>query len=926
MSRPFPPGKPSTKNVFTQKLTVNDYQLPISDLSSNPQYVIATDAEGLLDFINVNDISGVVSGGGSGIDNAIVRWDGSDTVQSSLGFIDDSGITTLPDLYVANIHYPLADGGPQYVIATDGAGTLTLINANDVSGLVSGAGSGVDNRAVRWDGSENVQSSLVSIDDSGVTTIPDLYVAGIHYPLTDGTGGQGLLTNGAGSLYFSDVANGTGTFQHVARWGAAAGNLIDSLVIISDAGAMTGITSLTVANITYPTSDGTSGYAIVTNGAGTLSFASKLGGSGTDNRLMRWDGTTNAQDSGVTLDDSNNMTGIVNLTATGTVYLTGLRYPIADGTVGQVVTTDGAGNLTFADVTLSGSAGITGTGTDNRLVRWDGTSAVQDSAATLTDAGALSGLTGLSSTGTIALTGTVQLNGLTYPSSDGTLNQVLTTDGAGNLYFSTVTASGGGGGGGGVSGTGTDNHIVRWNGTGTSSIQDSGPIISDTNDITGVNSLVVDNYSVIGSPSFSYLTSTPNYHFAAVALQSQFANTTNMGSMLAALRCRLYTVSAAAAISSRDMLITSGFLGDTAQRGVAIASASGAIGGGISNTMVSAFQCTMYSDNVSAIMGSSNNTMNVSRNAVNLGTAGCTTASAYVTSIMASEDCTLQNSWRSSQISCYTCTTDGVVTNTMISCANTAFLGVFSLVDPPGSFRNTILSSSDVSFSSPTLGGNRSNLVWGGVNVKTWGIDSNTGTYYGIGGTTIVNSIPDFAEYFENSISGSIIDPGTLVRLRKGKVQPADMGETDLVIGVVSANPALIAGGSDFQWQGALMVDEWNRYIMEEVPVSTDDWMPAEGQSEKDRPTTKRYKLNPEWDPTIPYKSRKERPECWSPVALTGQVPVRIDDLVEEDLYIKPIDNGIGSISYRKTNIYCMKITSPYEKKRGYGIALCLVK
>lgn len=49
------------------------------------------------------------------------------------------------------------------------------------------------------------------------------------------------------------------------------------------------------------------------------------------------------------------------------------------------------------------------------------------------------------------------------------------------------------GGGGSITGAGssTDNAIARWNGTGGTSIQDSGVIIDDTNNITGVTSLTI---------------------------------------------------------------------------------------------------------------------------------------------------------------------------------------------------------------------------------------------------------------------------------------------------------------------------------------------------------------------------------------------------------------------------------------------------
>lgn len=75
-------------------------------------------------------------------------------------------------------------------------------------------------------------------------------------------------------------------------------------------------------------------------------------GSSTDNALPRFDGPggKTLQGSSVVVDDSNNMSGVANLTATGTPTLGGLAYPTSDGTSGQVLTTNGSGTLSFASV------------------------------------------------------------------------------------------------------------------------------------------------------------------------------------------------------------------------------------------------------------------------------------------------------------------------------------------------------------------------------------------------------------------------------------------------------------------------------------------------------------------------------------------------------------------------------------------------
>jgi len=113
---------------------------------------------------------------------------------------------------------------------------------------------------------------------------------------------------------------------------------------------------------------------------------------------------------------------------TGSIVLDGLAWPQTDGTVNQVIVTNGTGQLSFA--TQSGGLADLVDDTTPQLggsldVNGQIITSVSNGNVTITPNG----------------TGYVNLDGLAWPQADGTNGQVLTTDGNGVLTFS--TASGG---------------------------------------------------------------------------------------------------------------------------------------------------------------------------------------------------------------------------------------------------------------------------------------------------------------------------------------------------------------------------------------------------------------------------------------------------------------------------------------------------
>ena len=118
-----------------------------------------------------------------------------------------------------------------------------------------------------------------------------------------------------------------------------AGSNVITARFRSDSFQLLNDTTLKVANITYPTSDGTAGQVITTDGSGNLSFSTISVG---DLSIV-----------GSTISSPSNADLTLATSGSGKVSVGGLKFPSGDGSANQVLATDGSGNLSFVD---SGSA------------------------------------------------------------------------------------------------------------------------------------------------------------------------------------------------------------------------------------------------------------------------------------------------------------------------------------------------------------------------------------------------------------------------------------------------------------------------------------------------------------------------------------------------------------------------------------------
>lgn len=124
-----------------------------------------------------------------------------------------------------------------------------------------------------------------------------------------------------------------------------------------------------------------------------------------------------------------------------------------------------------------------------------------------------------------------------------------------------------------------------------------------------------------------------------------------------------------------------------------------------------------------------------------------------------------------------------------------------------------------------------------------------TGAVYGVGAFN--TSGADYAEYIKPWFDDNPNNEdrvGYFVTIKDGKLRFA--GADDYIVGITSGNPSIVGNG-DEDWLGRWQRDEFDRIIMEDG----------------------HFKANPDYDPSIKYVERKNRPE-WDYVGMIGVLPL----------------------------------------------------
>lgn len=161
-------------------------------------------------------------------------------------------------------------------------------------------------------------------------------------------------------------------------------------------------------------------------------------------------------------------------------------------------------------------------------------------------------------------------------------------------------------------------------------------------------------------------------------------------------------------------------------------------------------------------------------------------------------------------------------------------------------------------------------------------------------GSTFTNGGADYAEYFE-SYNGQSIPLGTIVELTGSYIKICET--TENAIGVISNKPSILGNsdeGTGDEWVGKYEKDVWGNYIMEEYQQEFVVGLDNDNNEIVDTYTFSKRKTNPEYNSSIEYTPRSERPE-WNVVGLLGQIKVLKNQPVPSRwIKMKDIDNNIA--------------------------------
>ena len=450
----------------------------------NANFVLTTDGTGNLSWTNGSSISNVAAGGANTQvqynDNGILGGNPAFTFDEGTTVITANNLTVSSITRLGNISNVHIDGGNNgFFLQTDGTGNLTWspasgnsnanssvagantqIQFNDAGNFGAAAGFTFNKTTTTFTANNIVGTSTVNFLTTSNVSLGA--VANVH--IGGGTANYILTTDGSGNLSWANLAGGG--IGNIAAGGANTQVQYNDNGILGGNPAFTfdeGNTLITANNFVATTSanlgdagnvtilGGTNGYVLQTDGTGNLTWTAQTGGNAGNGNPGGANTQVQYNDNGnfggnpafifnetTTLITANNLT-VSSVTRLGNVS----NVHIDGGTANYILTTDGTGNLSWANLAAGGVGNIGAAGA-NTQVQYNDDGVLGGNPAFTFD----EGLTLLTANNFIA-TSTANLGNVgNVTITGGNANFILTTDGTGNLSWANLSSAGNIGAGG----------------------------------------------------------------------------------------------------------------------------------------------------------------------------------------------------------------------------------------------------------------------------------------------------------------------------------------------------------------------------------------------------------------------------------------------------------------------------------------------
>jgi len=458
-------GKITTAGVLVPDIVEDTSPQLGGNLDVNGSDIVST-SDGNIDILPNG--AGKVNLDGNGSTGGITVSDGLIEMRTSTGSVasidmycevnNAHKVTIKPPAhanYSGNVTFqlPSSNGTNGYVLQTNGSGVTSWVAQT--------GGDVVDDTSPQLGGNLDLNGNDIQLDgtDAFIDFLPSFENIRIRN------------TNSSGSGNFINIES-VGAIQ-LRHW---TGSGTENMLIANGDGSVdiyydnskkfettnTGVQTTGTLSIngayTFPTTDGNSAQVLTTDGSGSLSFASvgSLAGAG----IQNVSDDTSPQLGGNLDLNSNNITGTGNISTTGTMSLTNtttndtlLLTTTEDSSTAAPVLTFKRNSGSPADADYIGQLKFKGENdADQEVVYAKITGKISDASDTTEDgliefalrkAGANNIGARLTSTELKLINGTgLEVAGLTYPTADGSADQVLTTNGSGTLSFADAASSG----------------------------------------------------------------------------------------------------------------------------------------------------------------------------------------------------------------------------------------------------------------------------------------------------------------------------------------------------------------------------------------------------------------------------------------------------------------------------------------------------